>query len=300
MDEITERAIRFGPSRNLVGIISEITDHDAIIHLPGIILLNAGLVHRVGPSRIYVKMARKLAELVHSFLRFDFSGIGDSNRRTDTLSFEKSAIQETGHAMDFLSNSRGINQFVLIGLCSGASISFQVAKSEKRVVGTILINTPLPESNLSEAIQSNRYYSSKALFRPQSWMKLILGKSSYRGIIQTFGYILKNKLSFGDNRPPEPNQLVQSIDESMRSFKKRGVFLFMISSQIELGLNYLNKVVGSLIQDMKTSGILQTAKIPGADHTFTPLSTHSELIDMTIDWMTDIDLQLLSRTDASN
>ncbi|HEY5972738.1 MAG TPA: hypothetical protein VIT22_12400, partial [Pseudoxanthomonas sp.] len=42
-----------------------------------VVLLNAGLIHRVGPFRLYVRLARELAESGFDVLRFDLPGIGD-------------------------------------------------------------------------------------------------------------------------------------------------------------------------------------------------------------------------------
>jgi len=86
-----EEAVLFGKTRSLVGII---TDPHTVVNAhnhPAIVLLNAGVLHRVGPNRLYVKIARKLASAGFVVLRFDLSGIGDSKARRDNLplSFER-------------------------------------------------------------------------------------------------------------------------------------------------------------------------------------------------------------------
>jgi alpha/beta superfamily hydrolase len=72
-----ETAIRFGKFDTLIGVITE-PDTPAQDNRPIIILSNAGLIHRIGPNRIYVKLARLLAEDGYCVLRFDLSGVGDS------------------------------------------------------------------------------------------------------------------------------------------------------------------------------------------------------------------------------
>ena len=74
-----EEVTRFGSNGSLVGILSRPMRSNR--NLPAILLLNAGLVHRVGPNRIYVRLARHFAALGFSVLRFDFSGIGDIHDR---------------------------------------------------------------------------------------------------------------------------------------------------------------------------------------------------------------------------
>ena len=74
-----EAAVSFGPNASLVGIITSPSVPAARRELPGVILLNAGIINRVGPNRIYVKMARRLADMGLPVLRFDFSGRGYHN-----------------------------------------------------------------------------------------------------------------------------------------------------------------------------------------------------------------------------
>lgn len=70
-----EETCVFGSANPLVGII---THPEIDVGLPTVILLNAGLIHRIGPNRVYVRLARHLAGLGFQVLRFDLSGIGDS------------------------------------------------------------------------------------------------------------------------------------------------------------------------------------------------------------------------------
>src|SRR5438045_1954876 len=94
-----EEAVLFGEFRSLVGIVTEPTTQHPHLARQAVILLNPGIVHRVGPGRIYVKIARALAKMGFVILRFDLSGIGDSAVRHDNLRFEKSAGRETHEAM---------------------------------------------------------------------------------------------------------------------------------------------------------------------------------------------------------
>ena len=121
-----EEAVLFGKTKSLVGIISEPMEITNSSPLPAVMILNAGLVHHVGPNRLYVKIARKLAGIGFTVLRFDFSGIGDSNVRGDHLPFQKSAINETQEAMDYLSTAKGVDRFILTGICSGAMAAFRI------------------------------------------------------------------------------------------------------------------------------------------------------------------------------
>ena len=58
---MNERAIAFGPEQSLLGVLS--LPPDQVSAPPAVILLNAGLLHRVGPNRLYVDIARRVGDL---------------------------------------------------------------------------------------------------------------------------------------------------------------------------------------------------------------------------------------------
>ena len=107
---IREKVVRFGKSSPLVGIASEPPASRVAPEKPAVLLLNSGILHRVGACRFHVSLARRLAEQGTHALRFDFSGIGDSEVRRDDLSFERSAILEVREGMDHLAASKGVKQ----------------------------------------------------------------------------------------------------------------------------------------------------------------------------------------------
>jgi pimeloyl-ACP methyl ester carboxylesterase len=127
-----ERAIRFGKATPLIGVLTEPARAEG---RPGVVFLNSGILHHVGACRLHVRLARRLAEDGFTSLRFDLSGIGDSEARKDSLSFEQSAVLEVREAMDYLQASKGIGEFLLVGLCSGADMGFRVSLEDPRVVG---------------------------------------------------------------------------------------------------------------------------------------------------------------------
>jgi len=135
-----ERALRFGVSASLVGVLTEAIPTDADSERPAILFLNSGILHRVGSCRLHVRLARELSAQGFHCLRFDYSGIGDSDPRRDALPFEESAVIETREAMDHLAKLKGVRTFVLMGLCSGADIAHATAVVDPRVVGLNMID----------------------------------------------------------------------------------------------------------------------------------------------------------------
>ena len=166
-----EEAVVFGRASALVGVITDPPADGRPAHAMAVILLNAGLLHRVGPNRLYVELARGLATQGFSAFRFDFSGIGDSNVRRNSLPFEKSIVSEAQEAMDLLGRERGMERFVLMGLCAGALSAFNTARVDARVVGAVLINPQGYDEDVTSRADARRYWKKvfRVLIDPRRW-----------------------------------------------------------------------------------------------------------------------------------
>ena len=131
-----DRPVVFDGGR-LLGILSEPAQK---ADRPCLLILNAGLIYRVGPARLSVELARAAEEARFASFRFDISGFGDSEPRTVPLGPVESAVADAKLAMDHLARHFGYERFVLAGLCSGATQSHHVAVADERVVGAVLVD----------------------------------------------------------------------------------------------------------------------------------------------------------------
>ena len=132
-----EHAVRFGRAGHLIGICGQpFSDARAT----GVIVLNAGLVHRVGPFRLHVEMTRRLNAAGFATLRFDLSTVGDSGASSESSSREQQVRGDVADAMALLRELAGCNRFVLVGLCSGAQNSHLVASTNEAVAGAVFLD----------------------------------------------------------------------------------------------------------------------------------------------------------------
>ena len=192
-DRIQEEAVVFGVHSPLSGVTTSPPELDTDSNCPAVILLNAGTTHRVGPNRLYVRLARHLARTGLVVLRFDLSGIGDSPVRRDDVPYPESVLLETREAMDFLAQRHGIREFVLSGICSGGATAFVVARRDPRVVGALMINAQghlhADHPEWTEAIRRRalRRHSWRialfSTFRGRNWQKLFAGQLGLERVV---------------------------------------------------------------------------------------------------------------------
>ena len=102
---MNERALTFGDERHLVGILTEpapsgrggeegLAEAGGEDLRPGVVFLNSGILHRVGASRIYVKLARRLAaaRVPHRYEEFDDTHSGIDYRLDTSLPYLARAL----------------------------------------------------------------------------------------------------------------------------------------------------------------------------------------------------------------
>lgn len=288
-----EEAVLFGGKNSLVGVITDPPAANRNVQRPAIICLNAGIIPRVGPHRLYVKMARRLAAMGFIVFRFDFSGIGDSPVRDDTLPFAKSALSETQGAMNYLEAARDSKRFVLTGLCSGATISFRTARCDPRVVGAFLINPwGHLHDNTDEAVNAAlrsrvlaRHYwriTFSSSFRTKNWWKAVRGRVDYRSILPVMlGSGFRSLVGRQDNGP----RTSRGAAEALRALTERGVRLFHLYSEGDEGLDYLSVILEGEVQKWTEAGLLTTEVITGANHTFTMRWSQEHLLGVMEQWV---------------
>jgi pimeloyl-ACP methyl ester carboxylesterase len=134
-----EEALHFGEGGRLFGILTTpVRGHDAS-SAPVFVLLNAGLLHRVGPFRMHVRLARALAYSGFATVRLDLSGRGDSPRRPGMNTLESVPLDHAD--VDALLRSRfGPVPRVFAGLCAGADNAVRFSLRDPHTVGLVLLD----------------------------------------------------------------------------------------------------------------------------------------------------------------
>jgi pimeloyl-ACP methyl ester carboxylesterase len=178
----SEQVLLLGGQRSLLGILTRptlgsVTESPT---LPAVVILNTGVIHRVGHHRMYVTLARILAAGGRTVLRFDFSGLGDSAQRADHLPPLESCMADLADVLNELDQKHGIKRVVLVGLCSGADHAVLYAHTDARVAGLILMDPTLPPTR--------RYYWHYILQRLgnfKNWVSIVTLRSGLLRLVFT-------------------------------------------------------------------------------------------------------------------
>jgi pimeloyl-ACP methyl ester carboxylesterase len=174
MTPFYEQIAIFGIRQNLNGILT-VPRHGGHANKPALVILNSGVVHRIGHHRMYVTMARRLAAAGHAVLRFDLSGIGDS-ASSGSLEPSAAAIADVASALDWLSETRGIKTAVLLGLCSGADLALKYGYTDDRIAGLVLLDPTIPPT-----WRFYMHYISDRVTNMRSWRTFLRGRGRIWG-----------------------------------------------------------------------------------------------------------------------
>lgn len=303
-----EEVVRFGDP-SLVGVLCRPSGISGVDR-PGVVLLSPGLLHRIGPHRTYVKLARDLATAGFNVLRFDMSSRGDSPPRTDHVPPQEAPIVETIAAMECLVERCKSSRFLLIGHCSGAFYGLMTAFDDERVAGVVAIS---PEGGDEDWLEYDRrrkearyysnYYGRQAISDGGRWRRLLTGKADYRSIARTvfrtviwyrvssLGYRFRTRTGTAAREAGERPE-VQEFKSGLQRLAARRVPILMVHPDQSAGQELMRAVLGTTIDELRAAGHLDVALIARSDHLFTPLAAQRDLIDTIRVWVMDVGSQV--------
>lgn len=276
-----ETSFMFGAGAALVGTLT--APDGAGAPRPGFaaILFNAGVIPRVGPNRLNVRLARALAASGFPVLRFDLSGRGDSAPAPGMESFEKQAITDLRAAMDILAERLRVQRFLIMGICSGAENAYHTALVDERIVGISLMD---PYHYLTLRTHLNRYRQ-----RAKERGGILKAGAGWIGL--RISRLLGRKRpeqdwaepDFGSIRPPAAEYAAK-----LRQLLDRGVAIdILYSGGFIESYNYANQfrdVFGSF-------GLMERVQYefrPDFDHTISAASMQRELVTRTCKWFDEV------------
>jgi len=270
---LMENVYTFGSSAQLVGILTDTTSHLSSDDTPIILLLNPGLLHRVGPFRLHVDLARELSGLGFPVFRFDLSGIGDSNNHKDSRSREEHILSDIQEAMDFLSSRKGIHNFVVMGLCTGADNAHKISLRDERISGAVFLD--------GYCYPTAGFYLRRyaRVFNPREWwrfmIKIFLNITSERNYASDVHDAREENYYW--RLPPK-----QKTERELKLLVDRGVKLLYIFSG--LMINYKGQFA-SCFKSVDFGSQLQVEFFNEAEHLYPVIADRKKLIGTISDWL---------------
>jgi hypothetical protein len=273
-----EQAVTFGPSQGMVGVLTE-PDAAPAAARPHVLFLNAGFVHRVGPGRLSVEIARQVARAGFPSLRFDFSGIGDSAARVPPLDPVSCGVADARAAMDHLEREHGARAFILLGLCSGARHAHHIAVADPRVAGSVMLDGYAYATTRSRLIAARERLSDP------------------RALVAAVRRRVRKRLGRGPSEaqpPPAPEEegdaffpddpSPETMARDLRALAARRVPLLYIYSGEWREYRYAGQLRDAF-RDVPIGSLLSERLIESADHLYFTAPERTAMLGMVKQWL---------------
>jgi pimeloyl-ACP methyl ester carboxylesterase len=275
---MNEQILQFGTGKELMGVFTRPCDTQKNAST-ALLLLNAGLLHRVGFNRFNTDLARQLVKYGFSSLRFDLHGLGDSTKFNGKGSYDTQTLIDITDAIDILLEKSNAEKCILVGLCSGADIAHVVAVNDPRVGGVVFL-----DGYAFPTLGFYLYDYGPSLFNPYKITKFIFKKiaatiPSKKNKTTDVNENLKTAIYTREfpSRKKITSEVQQLID--------RGTELYYIySGGVPVYYNYEGQF-RAMFRKVQFKNKVSYNFLKEADHTYTLLNPRQKLMTLITEWM---------------
>jgi len=265
---MNEVVFNFG-QRQLIGILA--VPHEVDPRRPVVLIPNTGIEHRIGPSRLHVRLARAFARNGYVALRLDLSGMGDSPSDP-----EGDAVRDMQVAMEELQRQGYGGRFAAVGLCSGAHDAHRLALADNRIIAAAFLD--------GYAYRTPRFfltYLQQRLTDPERLLRFFNRRLSApnpaRVDTEDLDYF----------RQPERARMRADL----AALTARGVALcFVYSGQMQYVYNYANQLTDAF-PELKRYRAFELHHLAYSDHTFSTPEMSGDLKHRLLGWLQRAQLQ---------
>ena len=267
-----------------------------------IVLLSAGATHHIGPSRLYVTLARQWAALGYAVFRMDVSGIGDSQPHAgedENIVYTRHAAGDVAATATWLRAKVGVAECYALGLCAGAYHAFKAAVGGVPLDGVVMIN-PLTffwkdGMSLDEKLADQRVIQGAAYYRKNAfsgviWRKLLRGEVNLLNVAQVVASRARVTVrqTLRDIAKALHLKISDDLGRELETVARRGTNMLFVFADHEPGIELLRMQGGSTVGKLREHHKLDVQIIPNADHTFTAWAARQQLTSYLIATMTMI------------
>lgn len=278
-----ELAASFGPSKHLSGTLA-LPHEGAPQRQTAFLMFNAGVIHRIGPHRFNVRLARRLAAQGWPSLRFDLAGQGDSDAAPTAQPFQRQIVADLRAALDHLQRTTGIERVVVAGICSGAHRGLAVAQEDERVVGLWMLDGfayPTARSRRQRYLRQWERDPAGMLRAWACWPWLKL-RQRFAARSSGAGEELPLEVDYGSVTPPR-EQFIAMLE----TLTRRGGHIFEMHSGSALWRYSYARQFSDSFGHLELARSVRSDFLPEIDHTLTSLDVQRRVIDDIVEWAQD-------------
>ena len=281
---MTELPVIFGSGGRLVGTLTLPAENTS--KKVALLLCNAGVIHRIGPHRINVKLARSVAAQGVAVFRFDLSGQGDSGASTQSASFEDQAVLDIRAAMDCVQRTTGVKAFAMAGICSGAHHSLAAALLDPRLVALWMLDGYTYSTRTTTLVRIQWQLRHRPVATLIGWAMRpasMLSRRMARSILAA----QDDAASLNDGSHPTPPK--QAFAGMIQALVDRGVKLRLAYSGNQIWrYNYPDQFRDAFAGHGFINK-LRCDYLPEVDHTVTSLNAQRQVTASITDWIRSLD-----------
>lgn len=117
----------------------------SVTHDMGVIILNSGTIHNVGPFGLSVELAKGLVQAGFPVLRLDQTGKGESFAARRESNEMKTLARDMELAVSNLQAQFGVSKIAVLGLCSGADHGLMIIDSIPQAGALVMLDGWAPK-----------------------------------------------------------------------------------------------------------------------------------------------------------
>jgi hypothetical protein len=136
---MTDQALHLGSEQSIFCVVTP-PDSGVPPRDVGVIVLNSGTIHNVGPFGLSVDLARSLSNAGFHVLRLDQTGKGESSEARRKGTDLETLRRDLELSCSALSERFSVRKVAILGLCSGADHGLQVAGIIDQTVALVMLD----------------------------------------------------------------------------------------------------------------------------------------------------------------
>lgn len=237
----------------LRGMCHHAEETNANNNYPVVIVHGYFSANKIGPQRLFVNIANRLAQMGYNVYRFDLSGMGESDGEISDIKFPDH-VRDIDSVIKYVQNKHNRRKVIVIAHCLGCNITLSQVISTPDVFREVIFLAPF----YSNRLIMERFFGEKQL------NELTTAKHTYRkGLYSDYSFFAENT----------QNDFIMKINATPITIN---VILPMDDQFIPLECNE---------ETFGRSAKIKLVHLQKADHNF--LETQEELISTIMELLSD-------------